>query len=89
VPASWTASRVLRRLLTACGYRDDQLDSALQRGLLAYALLHRYSNLARYLQLCPHPYERRLDALAERCWRFELPGRRTQIFSAHRPEPRS
>lgn len=55
MPSSWPASRVLRRLLTAFGYRDDQLDSALQRRLLAYALLHRYSNLPRYLQLLPAP----------------------------------
>jgi hygromycin-B 7''-O-kinase len=61
---------VLRRLLTAYGYRDDQLDAGLQRRLLAYALLHRHSNLPKYLQNLPVPQAQTLGALAERWWRL-------------------
>jgi hygromycin-B 7''-O-kinase len=61
---------VLRRLLTAYGYRDDELDGELQRRLLAYALLHRYSNVPRYLRNLPLPPVQTLGALAERWWRF-------------------
>lgn len=62
--------RLLRRLLTAYGYRDDELDGDLQRRLLAYALLHRYSNLPRYLRILPPPPAQTLGALAERWWRL-------------------
>ena len=62
---------VLRRLLTAYGYRDDQLDGGLQRRLLAYALLHRYSNLPKYLRILPLPRAQTLGALAERWWRLD------------------
>lgn len=64
---------VLRRLLTAYGYRDDELDGGLQRRLLAYALLHRYSNysnLPKYLRNLPLPPAQTLGALAERWWRL-------------------
>jgi hygromycin-B 7''-O-kinase len=62
---------VLRRLLTAYGYRDDQLDGGLRRRLLAYALLHRYSNLPKYLRILPLPRAQTLGALAERWWRLD------------------
>lgn len=65
---------VLRRLLTAYGYRDDELDGDLQRRLLAYALLHRYSNLPRYLRILPLPPEQTLGALAGRWWRLVASG---------------
>jgi hygromycin-B 7''-O-kinase len=61
---------VLRRLLTAYGYYDDELDGGLQRRLLAYALLHRYSNLPKYLRILPRPRAQTLGALAERWWRL-------------------
>ena len=61
---------VLRRLLTAYGYRDDELDGDLQRRLLAYALLHRYSNVPGYLRNLPLPPVQTLGALAERWWRL-------------------
>jgi hygromycin-B 7''-O-kinase len=57
----------LRRLLTAYGYTPGQLDDALPRRLLAYALLHRYSDLRWYLQQLPSPPTPTLDALAA-CW---------------------
>jgi hygromycin-B 7''-O-kinase len=61
-------ARFLRRLLTAYGYPDDRLDTALQRRLLAYTLLHRYSDLSWYLEEMPEPPLPTLDALAEHWW---------------------
>jgi hygromycin-B 7''-O-kinase len=59
----------LRRLLRAYGYRADQLDIGLQRRFMAYALLHRYSNLRWYLErVPPGPGDRTLDDLAARWW---------------------
>jgi hygromycin-B 7''-O-kinase len=60
----------LRRLLSAYGYGSQQLDDALPRRLLAYALLHRYSDLAWYLDLLPAPPVPTLDALAAHWWRL-------------------
>jgi len=59
--------RVLRRALTAYGYRDDQLDHDLSRQMLAWTLLHYYGNLASYLRRLPQPNSSTLDALAS-CW---------------------
>lgn len=59
----------LRRLLRAYGYRDGELDLGLQRRFMAYALLHRYSNLRWYLERIPAgPDDRTLDDLATRWW---------------------
>jgi hygromycin-B 7''-O-kinase len=52
--------------LTAYGYSRDQLDGTLRRRLLAWLLLHRYSNLAWYLDRLPPPERPTLDALADR-----------------------
>jgi hygromycin-B 7''-O-kinase len=62
---------LLRRLLIAYGYRPHQLDDALSRRLLAYALLHRYSDLPWYLKQLPPPPAPTLDALAARWWRLQ------------------
>jgi hygromycin-B 7''-O-kinase len=43
----------LRRLFLTYGYDSHQLDDALPRRLLAYALLHRYSDLPWYLEQLP------------------------------------
>ncbi len=43
----------LRRTLLAYGYPAPRLDEALQRRVLAYALLHRYSNFRWYLERVP------------------------------------
>ncbi len=59
----------LRRLLTAYGYRPYQLDDALPRRLLTYALLHRYSDLRWWLEQLPPPVPT-LDALAAHWWRL-------------------
>ena len=60
---------LLRALLRAYGQRDDQIDRPLQRRLLAYALLHRYSNLRWYLERDPPPPGvTTLDDLASRWW---------------------
>lgn len=62
---------LLRRLLLAYGYREGELDLGLQRRFMAYSLLHRYSNLAWYLERVP-PGEghRTLDDLA--AWWFAV-----------------
>jgi hygromycin-B 7''-O-kinase len=61
----------LRALLRAYGYAEAELDAPLQRRLLTYTLLHRYSNLRWYLELIP-PAEgiTTLDGLAARWWAF-------------------
>lgn len=60
--------RFLRRLLTAYGYPDDRLDERLSRRLLAYTLLHRYSDLPWYMEELPVPSARTLDELAAHWW---------------------
>lgn len=60
--------RHLRTLALAYGYRDDQLDEAFSRRILAYAISHRYSNLKWYLERLPALEVRTLDALAVRGW---------------------
>jgi hygromycin-B 7''-O-kinase len=60
--------RFLRRSLLAYGYRGDQLDAALQNRLMAYAILHRYSNLRWYLERLPAPGATTLEQLAARWW---------------------
>ena len=46
-------SHLLRQVLLAYGYAPEQLNRELSRRLLAYALLHRYSNLPWYLWRLP------------------------------------
>ena len=56
---------LLRDVLTAYGYSEHELDHALERRLLAYALLHKYSNLPWYLSRIPPPaHVTELDGLA-------------------------
>jgi hygromycin-B 7''-O-kinase len=59
---------LLRRLLLAYGYRPADLDEACARRLLAYALLHRYSNLRWYLERLPPLSTPTLAALAAHGW---------------------
>ncbi len=62
----------LHALLRAYGWRDSELGLALQRRFLAYALLHRYSNLNRFLENRPPPQGTdTLDGLAS--WWWALP----------------
>lgn len=59
----------LRALLLAYGYGESELGLPLQRRLMAYTLLHRYSNLRWYLErLPPGDGTSTLDALAARWW---------------------
>ncbi len=60
--------RFLRRTLLAYGYRHDQLDLALQCRLMAYAVLHRYSNLRWYLERLPALGATTFEQLAARWW---------------------
>jgi hygromycin-B 7''-O-kinase len=60
---------LLRRLLLAYGKPADELGDDLSRRFLAYALLHRYSNLPWYLRrLPPPPSARSLSDLATAWW---------------------
>jgi len=57
----------LRALLLGYGYRDSDLGLPLQRRLMAYLLLHRYSNLRWCLERLPVPRDvATLDAVAAR-----------------------
>jgi hygromycin-B 7''-O-kinase len=57
----------LRRLLLAYGSRERELDLGLQRRFMAYALMHRYSNPAWYLErVPPGEGDHTLDDLAAR-----------------------
>jgi hygromycin-B 7''-O-kinase len=60
--------RFLRRTLLAYGYRADELDAALQCRLMAYAMLHRYSNLRWYLERMPADGAASFEDLAARWW---------------------
>ena len=59
--------RFLTRTLTAYGYRRDQFGADLRRRLLAWGILHRYSNLTWWMRRLPEPTRPTLDALAD-CW---------------------
>ena len=61
-------ARFLRRTLLAYGYAPHALDAGLQQRLMAYALLHRYSNLRWYLERLPAPGAASLEALAAAWW---------------------
>jgi hygromycin-B 7''-O-kinase len=58
----------LRRTLLAYGYAPHALDEALSCRLMAYTLLHRYSNLRWYLERLPAPGATSLEQLATRWW---------------------
>lgn len=60
----------LRAFFLAYGYREADLTHDLQRRILAYALLHRYSNLRWYLDLLPPKSATTLDALAAEWFAF-------------------
>jgi hygromycin-B 7''-O-kinase len=53
------------RTLNSYGYHRDQLDADLRRPLLAWGLLHRYSNFSWRMQRLPEPARPTLDALAD------------------------
>ena len=61
-------ARTLRHILLAYGYRADQLDGAMQCRLMAYAMLHRYSNLRWYLERLPAQGAATFEELAARWW---------------------
>jgi hygromycin-B 7''-O-kinase len=61
-------ARTLRRVLLAYGYPSPALDEALQCRFMAYALLHRYSNLRWYLERLPAGNAQTLEQLAVRWW---------------------
>jgi hygromycin-B 7''-O-kinase len=63
--------RFLGRTLAAYGYRRDQLAPDLRRRLLAWGILHRYSNLRRWTSRLPEPARPTLDALADRWFATE------------------
>ena len=64
-------SRFLRRLLTAYGYTRGQLDRDFRQRLLAWAILHRHSNLTTWLRRLPGPDRPTLPSLADRWFATE------------------
>jgi hygromycin-B 7''-O-kinase len=61
--------RLMRRVLLAYGYRETDLNAALERRLLVYTLLHKYGNLASYLRrLPPREGATTLEQLASHWW---------------------
>ena len=50
---------LFRDVLLGYGYAENELDHAFERRILAYALLHKYSNLSWYLDRVPPPAKRR------------------------------
>jgi hygromycin-B 7''-O-kinase len=58
--------RFLARTPAAYGYHPDQLGPDLRRRLLAWGILHRYSNLRWWMRRLPEPYRPTLEALADR-----------------------
>ena len=65
-------ARFLTRTLTAYGYRRDQLGPEFRRRLLAWGIVHRYSNLAGWMRRLPEPAQPVLGALADRWFATEL-----------------
>lgn len=61
-------ARFLRRTLRAYGFAGAALDEALACRFMAYALLHRYSNLRWYLERLPVPGATTLEQLAAHWW---------------------
>lgn len=60
---------LLGHVLLAYGYGPDQLDGELARRFLAYALLHKYSDLGWYLRRLPDGHGvATLDQLADYWW---------------------
>ena len=59
-------ARFLAGTLASYGYDRDQLGPDLRRRLLAWGILHRYSNLRWWMQRLPEPSRSTLDALADR-----------------------
>jgi hygromycin-B 7''-O-kinase len=58
---------LLTRTLTSYGYGRDQLGPELRRRLLAWGILHRYSNLRWWMRRLPEPSQPTLAVLAD-CW---------------------
>lgn len=66
-------ARALQALLRAYGWPDSDVGLPLQRRFLAYALLHRYSNMRRFLEnLAPPRPTTTLDELAAWWWALPL-----------------
>jgi hygromycin-B 7''-O-kinase len=64
-------ARFLARTMTAYGYRHDQLGPEFRRRLLAWGIVHRYSNLTWWMRRLPEPAQPVLGALADRWFATE------------------
>jgi hygromycin-B 7''-O-kinase len=62
-------ARFLGRALRAYGYADP--DEAFRRRMMAWTLLHFYSNVRKYLDRLPQPEEPTFESLAERWYATE------------------
>lgn len=63
--------RFLSGTLTAYGYHPSELGPGLRQRLLAWGILHRYSNLTWWMNRLPTPTEPTLAALADRWFATE------------------
>ncbi len=61
---------LLQAILQAYGYEAKAIDVELQRRCMAYALLHKYSNVPWYMKRLSLHGATTFDALAERWWAF-------------------
>ena len=61
---------LFRATLLGYGYTQAELSSELQRRILAYLLLHRYSNMNWYLERIPPKTATTLDELAAEWFAF-------------------
>ncbi|WP_203788998.1 aminoglycoside phosphotransferase family protein [Paractinoplanes rishiriensis] len=59
-------ARFLGRMLRAYGYRDEDLDEAFRARMMAWSLLHLYSNIPAWLKRLPPPAEPTFRSLAAR-----------------------
>jgi hygromycin-B 7''-O-kinase len=59
---------LLRTILEAYGYHDGDLNSDLAERFMAYALMHRYSNLTWYLDTVPYSSSTTFAELALVWW---------------------
>ena len=61
---------LLRAMLLAYGFSEDELDASLAQRLMAYTLLHRFGKISEYLGLFGSEPPADLAELQRRLWTF-------------------